>query len=661
MSVRILEDHVINQIAAGEVVERPASVVKELVENALDAGGRALRVSLRGGGRSAIRISDDGVGMDRADALMAIERHATSKIRQAEDLEAVQTLGFRGEALPSIAAVSRFQLLTRQTDALVGTRVRIEGGTLLDVEDAGCAAGTEIEVRSLFYNLPARRKFLRTQATELSHCVEAVIREALVRPDVDFTVYHEDRELLRAPVTDDWAGRARDLLESWGQRLQPVQFASRGYEVRGLVSPVGVHKSTPAGAQYLYVNGRFVRDPVLRRAVNEAYRELVPKGRYPVVVLDVRMPPGRVDVNVHPSKIEVRFHEPRDLVHLVASGLREGLEQHGIHRPEVRTVRPAHRLVEDPRAPSLPLHGPSGPLWLTPPSPAAPPETPRPSGSSKPLSRGIPAHPDEDLRFERREPARPSVDALIAELDPVGPIEAPPLEVPASLVAEPPPAPFPPQRSSQERPPTIPPPPSPAGRLLPVPRFRDLRVIGQLRSSYILCEGAGDLVIIDQHAAHERVRLHALLSDRDAQLGQPQRLLTPVLVSLPRGRAQLLAERLDLLEALRIEAELFGPGEIAIKAIPPLLRGADLPQLVTDLADGLAAEGDAASGEDLVRHLLATMACHSAVRAHEPLSDYAMRSLLASLDEVDFEVCAHGRPVVIRIDLAELEARFHRT
>lgn len=328
--IRILEDHLVNQIAAGEVVERPSSVVKELVENALDAGATRVDVELRAGGRELIRIQDNGSGMDADDVLMCIERHGTSKIRGEEDLGRVHTLGFRGEALPSIASVARVEIISRPTQAEAGFKVVVEGGRMRKPEPTGAPAGTRITVRNLFFNIPVRRGFLRTVPTELGHCIEAVLREAMVRPSVGFKVEHEGRVVLKAPRVETRAERAKDLLKSHGDQLFEVNFTSGTLTVEGLLSPVGVHKASASGAMHLYVNGRYVRDPTLRRAVNQAYRNLVPRGRYPVVVLEVRLPVEDVDVNIHPAKTEVRFRFGQELYEAVSEGLRVALDRQGL-------------------------------------------------------------------------------------------------------------------------------------------------------------------------------------------------------------------------------------------------------------------------------------------------------------------------------------------
>jgi len=358
-AIRVLEDQVIDQIAAGEVVERPASVVKELVENALDAGAGAVDVTLREGGAALIQVADDGIGMDPQDALMCVERHATSKIREVEDLTQVQSFGFRGEALPSIAAVSRFELLTRPRGEDAGTRVRMAGGTLIDVRQAAAAPGTVVTARDLFYGLPARRAFLRTTATEVGHCVQSVLRIALGRPEVAFTLRHGGRRLVDAPVGEA-ADRARALLGADARDLTPVAAQRDDLRLRGLVSPPGVHRAGGAGALFLYVNGRWVRDLVLRRAVYQAYRDLVPKGRAPLVVLQLWIPGEGVDVNVHPTKAEVRFTDPNRVAAFVAGALSDTVG---------RRAPPPHRVPVRPLEGSLPFAGVPAPEPRLPPLP----------------------------------------------------------------------------------------------------------------------------------------------------------------------------------------------------------------------------------------------------------------------------------------------------
>ena len=623
--IRVLEDRVINKIAAGEVVERPASVVKELFENAIDAGASAIRVDLKGGGRSLIRVADNGSGMSRQDATLCIERHATSKIRTDEDLFEVSSLGFRGEALPSIAAVGRFELLTRPHDTEVGTRVALEGGRLVDISDAGCPPGTDISLRSIFFNLPGRRKFLRTVPTELSHSLEAVTRESLIRPHLDVEVLHDGASVVRAPVVEGRLQRAADLLGPHGRALVEASFSEGPLNVQALMSPVGVHRGSSRGCTYLYVNGRFVHDMVIRRAVREAYRGLVPKGRYPTVVISVDVPPDHVDVNVHPAKTEVRFRFGNDLSNALARGLRQALEGHGIKRPVATEARYQPDLVGPATEQgSLPLKRAEFAAEPRPWRPAAPPWQP---ASASP--EGGDAGEAQRLSADARDgqPDRP--DQLPRGLY-LGAIQSE-------------------ARQADQR------------DLLPVARYADLNVLGQFVNTYILCEGAGELVVIDQHAAHERIMLHQLMKSPAAHLGAAQRTLTPQVIELTPARAQALAAHSESLTEYGIEIEPFGGDSFAVKQVPEAMARLNLQQLLEDVADDIADGGTGAPARDVVELALATMACHSAIRAGDPLTLYEMRELLHAIDRVDFSVCAHGRPVTIRISQAELERRFHRS
>jgi DNA mismatch repair protein MutL len=604
--IRILEDRLVNQIAAGEVIERPAAALKELVENSLDAGATRIHVQLEAGGRNLIRVVDNGRGMDDADALMCLERHGTSKIRVEEDLFRVASLGFRGEALPSIASVSRFELLTRPGAKREGQKVVVDGGRLRSRAPAGCPEGTQVSVRSLFYNMPVRRKFLRTVPTELGHCAEAIISQALIRPEVDWTLEHNGQVLLRAPIAKSRKERASDLLKGQGQSLFPVQFSAGDLEVEALLSPVGVHQAAAKGSLYLFVNGRYVRDALVRKAVREAYRHIVPKGRFPVVVLEVRVPPEEVDVNIHPSKTEVRFRHGRDMVQAVSQGLRDALEAHGIRRP-MREFHP-------PVSPSSEGSARQAGLAFSRPAPPEP-------VAVQPME----AFPESSFSESSFSP-KPA-GSLAAEVEPAA------VETASGL---------------------------PKNDLLPVARFADLVVLGQLLGTYLVCEGGNEMILIDQHAAHERIMLHHLMQNAQEHLGGAQRLLTATVVDMPLHKAQLLEDNLGVLAELQFEVEPYGGGAFAVRAVPPLLAKVDIEKLLHDVADGLAVGQRGNAGRDIQEHVMATMACHNSVRAHQRLSDFEMRKLLEALDEVDFGVCAHGRPVAIRISESELERRFHR-
>ncbi len=644
MPVRILDEHLINKIAAGEVVERPASVLKELFENALDAGATDVRVHLRAGGRNLVKVIDNGSGMNRTDAVMCTERHATSKIRTDEDLFRVSTLGFRGEAIPSIASVSRFTLITRPNpdcpswtsagagagpgnDEDIGTCVELNGGKLIDVRAAGCAPGTEIAVADLFFNVPARRKFLRTIDTELGHCVEAVTRVALTRPELDLEVLHEDRTVLRCAPTDDPRRRAADLLGPHGEALFPVAFSRGALEVRALLSPVGVHRAQSTGSTWTYVNGRFVRDLMLRRALSAAYAGIVPKDRYPLVILDIRIPPADVDVNVHPAKTEVRFAHGFELQNALTQGLRTALQDYGIQRP-VTAARPVSYgapLAPNPTQVRLPVtlsEAQARPVNVS--ATIIDVEAPsawKPSTAPKPTTQ---------------VPSLPAAPMVVPSGATAQSVPAPPTPLPASGA------------SSPNRP------------LLPVPRFQDLRVIGQLQHTYLLCEGNGELVIIDQHAAAERVTLYRLTCDRANVVGGAQQLLTPRLVRLGAQRARALAPEVDSLLEWGVDVRFLGGDTFAVHGLPAPLARADLDTLLGDIADEVANGAPASMPKEKLDHFLSTLACHTSIRAGDVLSPEQIQRILQDLDDVDFSVCAHGRPVLIGIPPAELERRFHR-
>jgi DNA mismatch repair protein MutL len=635
MPVRLLPDTVIDQIAAGEVVERPAAVVKELFENSLDAGARTVRVHLEAGGNDLVRITDDGSGMDRADALMCLERHATSKIRAIEDLVAVRSFGFRGEAIPSIASVSRFELLTRRAEDEVGTRVTVEGGAVVSVRDAGCAAGTEIKVRDLFFNVPVRRGFLRTPATELGHAVEAVVRQAMLRPDVDVQILHNGREQLRLPAVADRAARAAAVLGAAAERLRPVGFEDRGVAVEGLIGPPSVHDASSTRI-YLFVNGRYVRDPVLRRGVRDAYDRLLPAGRHPIVVLEVRLPGDRVDVNVHPSKIEVRFRDPRDVAEAVAGGLREALR-----RPDPRRRDVAHgfdaRPKPPPDAPTLPLpglaaHPADDPRFVPRDEPELPPwmhglGAPEPAGLAADrdvAERGRGTGADGGAPPDAGSGVDPALRSGGAAGDP-GPAR---LDAARGLGSEPragaaagDPGPATPDarlgvgsaqsagaegRAAADRGPASPlvPPgdraevPRPgdsasapgnaqASTRAPVERPAHLGALTDLRpldGGLAVAVVDGRLVIVDLDAVHREGVRRGLRAG-----GDPQRLLLPIVVTPGRAAAERLLAWRDPLDAVGVSITGFGPGEIAIKRAPAALVDAAWEPLAAALAAALPA------------------------------------------------------------------------
>jgi len=590
-SVRILADALINKIAAGEVVERPASVVKELVENAVDAGAKQVRVELRGGGRSLIGVRDDGSGMSRDDALLAIERHATSKIRTPEDLFDIHTLGFRGEALPSIAQVSRMEIRTAIRGEPSGTLLRLDGGVLKAVQDAPPVPGTEVLVRRLFFNTPVRLRFLKTERTELSHATEAIVRIALAHPEVRFELWRAgDRPVVQSPATDDLAIRVGDLLgRSIRGQLVEVDRREGDIRVHGLVGDPTLHRSSRTGL-HLFVNGRPVRDRLLLSAVAEGYRGLVPKGRHPIVVLFCEVPAAEVDHNVHPTKSEVRFARGQQ-----------------VHRHVASTVSEALRPTESPR--------------------------PRP----------VTAQPTQ-VEFPRSAGGVPSWSVV--------------REAIFDDVASGPTAPLP-DGSAPTSPPTVPAEP-PAARPLasPVGRFASMQVLGQYEGTYLLLQDDHDLVVMDQHAAHERVNYERILR---SEVSACQTLLVPEVIDLPRSQCEAMNARIDMLSGLGIELSDFGGGSIAVTAVPPNVPPGEVRTLVRDVAQELVGHGPTHAAEDLRHRIAALAACHGSVRAHQRLTPEQIRSLLVALDGADHPYsCPHGRPLIARFSLRDVEKWFDR-
>jgi DNA mismatch repair protein MutL len=570
-------------------VERPASVVKELVENALDARATRVRVEVREGGTALVAVTDDGTGMSAADARLALERHATSKIASAEDLSRIGSFGFRGEALPAIASVSRLRLRTRARGAPEGFEIEVEAGRRRLERAAGCPEGTRIEVADLFHNVPARRKFLKTPATEWGHVADWLGRAALALPAVHFDVRREDRPAVSWPAVGDPLERiAAVLSEREAEGLVPLARAEGALQVEGFVSRPDAHRPN-ASSLYLFVRGRPVRDRLLRHALLDAYREVLPRGRFPAAVLFLVLPPGAVDVNVHPAKWEVRFADPG-----------------AVHRLVTRAVRDAL----------------AGRRWLGGPPPR--------------LAAGAQA---------RAEVVREGVgDRLAGPAGSPGPDDwlfAGQGTTSGALASSPGTAPA-------------------ADRTL---RFAGLRLVGQLLATYLLVEAADGLLLVDQHAAHERVLYERLRTAWQTGSVPRQPLLLPETSELPPDRVARLGEASGELERIGFEIEPFGADAVAIRAIPALLAGRDPAGLVRDLADELVAAGGAGGprAPEAVERLFASLACHAARRAGERLDPAEQEALLASLDAIPWApTCPHGRPVAIPIGRGEIERRFGR-
>ncbi len=585
--VRLLSDTLASQVAAGEVIERPASVVKELVENSIDAGARSIEVLIRRGGISFIRVTDDGIGMDRDDALLCLERHATSKIRTAADLATVGTLGFRGEALPSIASVSRFRLTTREKESIAGTEILVAGGKLETVRDGGEAPGTQVEVRSLFYNLPARRKFLRSENTETRQIEHQLNLQAIGHPEIAFSFLRDERLVFQLPATKSLRDRIRDLAGSeLLARLLEVEPAARGrVRVNGFIGQAGVSRASRA-QQYVFVNGRAIESPVLGAALKEGYHTALMKGQFPVTFLSIELDPTEVDVNVHPAKREVRFRDP--------NGVRESV---------VTAVR--HSLESDRATWQEQFRGP-------------PPVDP-------PFIR--PGEP----------PAFASQPAFAIE--PGGPARR------ASHIE-------PNDHRSDE--------PSPNDRRLPVPAHR-FQILGVLNKLYVLMENAEGLVLVDQHAAHERILFEELRRRMEEQGVPSQRLLLPQVVSLAPRDAEWIERNLATLQKMGLGVEEFGRHTFKLESLPPFLSGSDPARLLQDVIDSLKSASQSSSPLRLGEDMIAKTVCRHAVKANDFLRHAEVEKLIHDLLDCELPYCCpHGRPTMIQISLGELEKKFGR-
>jgi DNA mismatch repair protein MutL len=613
--IEILPPEVADKIAAGEVVERPASVVKELVENSLDAGARQVRIELEDAGIGLIAVIDDGEGMAAVDAPRAFARHATSKVRRIEDLTAITTLGFRGEALASIAAVSTVTLATRRSGDLSGTQVLVRAGRIGDTRVVGAPPGTRIEVVDLFGSVPARRKFLKAPATEVGHVSELVTRMALAWPHVAFLMRHGQRTLLDFPAVSDPGERVAQV---FGKERASAMLAFQGRgaagTIRGWLS--GPHMSFPSARQiFTYVNGRYVRDKLVSHALVAGYSTLLMHGRYPAVAVFIDVPPDDVDVNVHPAKSEVRFRRGGAVHDLVSRAIHERLRAHAPQLGHVAAARDAGHEAEADSAnigarPELPFVVPVG----------VPFDTAR---ETEPLERAA-SSPLAQMPIVPR-PLRMIPLAAAPVVPPSTPAEAP---------AAPPRAGF----------------------------FARLRVIGQAFEGYLVCESGDALVVIDQHAAHERVTFERLRHAYSAGGVTGQRLLVPAVVDVGAQAAPVVAEHLAELESLGFELEPFGGTSYAVRAVPALLGDNDPTALVRDLADELAEVGRSRRLTQAAESVLARLACHSAVRVGQTLGLAQIQALLTSMDSVDFAGnCPHGRPAFITLPRGDLERLFKRT
>jgi DNA mismatch repair protein MutL len=663
--IRILAEAVANKIAAGEVVERPASVVKELLENALDAGANSIRVETEAGGRRMIRVIDDGHGMTHDDALLAFERHATSKLRNADDLMSIATLGFRGEALPTIAAVSRLLLETRDAAEAEGTRVEFAGGKLIGVKPAGLAAGTTISVADLFYSVPARRKFLKSDTTELGHIASLVTHYALANPSKHFVLSTPTQEIINCSPVENLGERVYQLFGKQAlEELSEIPAATSAFRsaitepeleageekttlrVSGFTSRPEVQRANRNGI-YVFVNRRLVRDRLILHAIHEAYRNILPAGVFPATLLFLDMPYHEVDVNVHPAKIEVRFRRPQFVHDFTRDTIRQALmgtraiasfaTAAGGGTPPMRTpgigtgVSMAATSAEFSEGVQGAGAGTSG--------------IPRaiiPSLEEIGVGSGVGSDGGFDLTSV---PLRPVEQRLAFELggftaEP-GSMQTPPIVNWAANLAGP----------NGDAPASLP-------RL---EQISDLKPLGQVSASFIVAVNGGGLWLVDQHVAHERVLFEQHLAARRAGKIEAQRMLMPMVIELAPRQIVIYEKIAEELAANGFEVEPMGPRSVAIQAVPAGIAAGDAEKLLTEILDGIERENAAISIETLQAKIAASTACHAAIKVNMPLDQTKMEWLLGELAKTDCPMsCPHGRPVVLRYSVKEIERAFQR-
>jgi DNA mismatch repair protein MutL len=606
--IRILSDNVVSKIAAGEIVERPASVVKELVENSIDAGSRSIKIELESGGKKLIEVSDDGEGMSRDEALLSLERHATSKIKDINDLFSVKSLGFRGEAIPSIASVSRFKITTRISENVIGTMISGDGGKIRKVEEAGCPAGTSIQVKNLFYNTPVRLKFMRKIETELSNVLDIVQREAMSRPEISFEITSGGKAVLTLPKRDNLLGRLSDIFPN--TELQSIYAEAQGVEVSGFMSsPLDTRSTTHK--LFTYINQRAVRDKFLTRIVIDAYGKMLEKRKFPQGAIFIDIPTAEVDVNVHPTKNEVRFRNQRLIADLIRTSILQMLrEAPWIKSYKGRVENSISEFLKEKNAqtnyenyqhvnrPERTFAEELGDLKI------------------------VENYDSLSLRDEIRPSKHIGHEFHISQNDP-----------PVDGLFE-------------------------SGGL-----YSSLRIIGQIRELYIVCASDNGMVLVDQHAAHERINYERLkrayLENKELEV---QELLVPEVLEFPPYESSLINKHLGEFESLGLRIEEFGNNSFLIRSVPALLKNVDSTILVKDVVSEIAGDGKEESLSEKIDLVIATMACHSSITAKFELSFEEMRALLEELDRMDFpHSCPHGRPVAQELSYYDIERMFKRT
>jgi DNA mismatch repair protein MutL len=589
----ILSSEIANKIAAGEVVERPASIVKELVENSVDAGATDIRVELEKGGCQSIKVIDNGSGIEREDVALAFERHATSKIYNFEDIYSVASFGFRGEAMPSIASIARVELLTRRKDDLEGTKATLEAGKIKEVAPAGCPAGTQISVTKIFTNVPARRKFLKTEVTEQGLCLDAITRLALAHPEISFKVMVNGRDAFAAPLVRDASERIAMVMgEDFSHHCVLINAQKENLGLTGFISRPEFTKSNSKSI-YLFVNKRFVRDNSVTHAVLSAYRQIIEPRRFPAAVLFLDLPPEDVDVNVHPAKMEVRFKDSHGVYDLVSKTIAQSLA--GAETSKGNFI---YRLASKENT-SVPGYTRSADKF--------------PAKSFGLFSRqNLQQAINNDLIM------RSSVAEKVATFN----------------------------SGNAEAKETI--------------SFSGMRYVGQFANTYLIFEGDDGLILLDQHAAHERIILERLKKTMGPNIIS-QSLLMPEIVNLTPGQITLFSGYIDFLREIGLEVEIFGRDAIVVKAIPAILSQVQVREIISDIADQLGDQNQMPSLQEKKEKILASLACRAAIKASTVLTSEEVAALCRDLEETPFNLtCPHGRPITINFSLSEIERMFKR-
>jgi len=612
MNIQILPEILANQIAAGEVVERPASIVKELMENSIDAGASRITIEIQAAGKESIKVSDNGSGMEPEDARLAFERHATSKIQSAGDLEAIRSLGFRGEALPSIAAIARVRLTTGTGGGQNGTEVSIEGGGALRIREIAFSRGTTLEVNQVFYNTPARQKFLKKDGTEASHITQVVQQQALAHPEIQFSLHHNGRQLLATLPTDQPLYRIAELFGAdLAGELIRVEQGDGTYRIEGFISSP-VYTRSNRNTQYFFINSRCVRDKVLLSATQQGYSHLLPRGQHPVLFLFLTMDPGLLDVNVHPAKAEVRFAFQQDVYRFVRQAVQDALQQN-----EKTFAAPAGDSITGSgreAAPSYDWPGhPSGPLPAMGPVPAA-------TGAET-----------------RKGDWSQGLEALYRPAPAAGPqrgVAADPRQI---------------EVFGQK--------PQPVSDLV----FSEFEPVGQLNHSFIVMQGPKGILVVDQHIAHERVLYERFREAAHNKKVEVQDLLFPLTVELPPAEAQALSQHLESLKELGLELEPFGNNGFLLRSVPAVLKHHDQEIIVREVAGHLLREEKDRTLQDKMEDIMIMMSCRNAIKVNHPLELDQIRKLMHDLEHTRMPyTCPHGRPIALLFEMNDILRKFQR-